>query len=103
MSIPAVSGVSGVTPAGLLDGLEAAGRTGGSESVFAGALSGAMEDLATRQASAADLSVKALTGELENVHEYTIAATEAQVALELTVALRNKAVEAFTEIMRMQA
>jgi flagellar hook-basal body complex protein FliE len=32
-----------------------------------------------------------------------IASTQAQVTTELTVALRNKAVDAFNEIMRMQA
>ncbi len=32
-----------------------------------------------------------------------IAATQAKVATELTVAVRNKAIEAFQEIMRLQA
>ena len=31
-----------------------------------------------------------------------IAATQAQLATELTVAVRNKALESFNEIMRMQ-
>jgi flagellar hook-basal body complex protein FliE len=48
------------------------------------------------------LAVKAATGDLNAIHDYTIAATEANVTTQLTVAVRNKAVEAFNDIMRMQ-
>ena len=47
------------------------------------------------------LAVQAATGDLDAIHKYTIAASEAQVTTQLTVAVRNKALEAFNEIMRM--
>ena len=61
-----------------------------------------LDNLDGLQRNADSLAVQAATGELENIHDYTIAATQAQVTTQVTVAIRNKAVEAFTEIMRMQ-
>ncbi|GAA0609626.1 flagellar hook-basal body complex protein FliE [Sporichthya brevicatena] len=68
---------------------------------FATALGNGLEALAGTQAKAEGLAVQAATGQLTDVHQYTIAATQAQLATELTVAVRNKAVEAFNEILRM--
>ena len=45
--------------------------------------------------------MKAATCDLDAIHHYTIAASEAAVTTQLTVAVRNKALEAFNEIMRM--
>ena len=42
------------------------------------------------------------SGELTDLHEYMAASTKASLAVELTVAIRDKAVEAYQEIMRMQ-
>ena len=61
-----------------------------------------IERLEGLQDSADSLAVRAASGTLPNIHDYTLAATEAEVATKLTVAVRNKAIEAFTEIMRMQ-
>lgn len=60
-----------------------------------------LENLQQVQHDADVLATQAATGELTDVHDYMIAATKASLATELTVAVRNKAVEAFNEIMRM--
>ncbi len=42
------------------------------------------------------------TGSITDVHQFTTAASKASLGIDLTVALRNRAVEAYQEIMRMQ-
>ena len=70
---------------------------------FAAQLSQGLAQLQTVQSKADDLAVQAATGSLTDVHDYMIASTEATLATQLTVAVRNKAIDAFNEIMRMQA
>lgn len=51
----------------------------------------------------ADESIqKLITGEIESVHQAMIAAEEANLAFRLMMEIRNKLVEAYKEIMRMQ-
>lgn len=69
---------------------------------FGSMVANGLEQLQSLQSTSDNLAVKASTGDLTDIHDYMIAANEASVATELTVALRNKAVDAFTEIMRMQ-
>jgi flagellar hook-basal body complex protein FliE len=61
----------------------------------------ALDNLQQTQNNADALSLKAATGTLSDVHTYMIAATEAATQTELTTAVRDKAVEAFNDIMRM--
>lgn len=49
-----------------------------------------------------EITQKAVLGEVDNVHDVLIAAEEARLSLELTVQIRNKIVEAYQEINRMQ-
>ncbi|MEN3361792.1 MAG: flagellar hook-basal body complex protein FliE [Mycobacteriales bacterium] len=70
---------------------------------FAAQLGHGLNTLQQTQTKADDLAAQAATGDLLDVHDYMIAATEASLTTQLTVAVRNKAVDAFNEIMRMQA
>ena len=90
-----VSGVQGVQGAPGVQGTDGSG--------FGSALVGAVDNLQQLQATSNTLAVQAVTGNLTDIHSATLASTRAQVTLELVAAVRNKGVDAFNEIMRMQA
>ncbi len=51
----------------------------------------------------ADIKMQDLaTGKSQNIHETMIAAEKADIALKLMVQVRNKIIDAYQEIMRMQ-
>jgi flagellar hook-basal body complex protein FliE len=66
-------------------------------------------DLLTQGVKDVDQSSKAAdkagtelaTGRTDNLHETMLAATQAELSFNLMVQLRNKALEAYSEIMRM--
>jgi flagellar hook-basal body complex protein FliE len=123
MTIPAVGAVAGTgftpyvpktlaadgnTPATSLAGADALTGTAGTAATgqasgadFASMLSQGLQSLQGLHSTADSLALKASTGDLNALHDYTIAATEASTATQLTTAVRNKALEAFNEIMRM--
>lgn len=76
--------------------------TTGADKGFGNMVLDGIDRLERVQDTSDQLAVRAATGDLNAIHDYTIAATEASVTTQLTVAVRNKAVEAFNEIMRMQ-
>jgi flagellar hook-basal body complex protein FliE len=82
-------------------GADAAGATG--TAADGNAFTNMLDGVQASQNTADTLAQAAATGNLTDVHNYTIAATEAQLMTDLTVAVRDRAVAAFDEIMRMQA
>jgi len=41
-------------------------------------------------------------GEVDNIHDVTIASQKAEIALQFAIEIRNKVMDAYTEIMRIQ-
>jgi flagellar hook-basal body complex protein FliE len=68
---------------------------------FAAVLTGQIENLNAVQGTADSLALQAATGDLKDAHDYMIASSEARLATDTVVTLKNSAVQAFTEIMRM--
>ncbi|KDR95158.1 flagellar hook-basal body complex protein FliE [Peptoclostridium litorale DSM 5388] len=48
------------------------------------------------------LRVDFVNGELENMHDLTIATQKADIAIQTVAEVRNKVIDAYKEIMRMQ-
>jgi flagellar hook-basal body complex protein FliE len=74
-------------------------------SAFDGLLSAAMENLQTTNAYLSDAEneeLKWAMGESESTHDLTNAMQKANVALQYTVAVRDKVLEAYREIMQIQ-
>lgn len=92
---------------------EAAGQTIAGSNViktpeseeFGSILSAAMENLNTTNAYLSDMEneeLKLAMGETDNTHDLTIAISKASTALQYTVAVRDKVLEAYKELMQMQ-
>ncbi|MFC0249946.1 flagellar hook-basal body complex protein FliE [Citricoccus parietis] len=70
---------------------------------FSSALAGQVDSLQALQGERDTLNLQAVTGDLEDIHQATIAAAEASATMDLMVALRNSGLQAFNELMRIQA
>lgn len=62
----------------------------------------ALQGVNQAQKTSDKLTTDLATGKVENIHEVMIAAEKASLSLELTMQVRNKVVEAYQEVMRMQ-
>ncbi|MCU1487296.1 MAG: flagellar hook-basal body complex subunit FliE [Actinomycetia bacterium] len=98
MTIPAISGL-GSLPSITSTATKAAPDAAES---FGNMITKGLDNLQQTQATADNLATQAATGDLTDLHDYMIASTQASLTTELTVSVRNKAVDAFNEIMRMQ-
>ncbi|OQM46228.1 flagellar hook-basal body complex protein FliE [Anoxybacillus sp. UARK-01] len=69
---------------------------------FANFLKDAIQQVNDQQVAADQLTDKLVKGENVDLHQVMIAAQKAGISLQLAVEVRNKAVEAYQEMMRMQ-
>ncbi|ABO50919.1 flagellar hook-basal body complex subunit FliE [Desulforamulus reducens MI-1] len=69
---------------------------------FGGVLNKAISKLNDTQIQADDVMQKFLVGEVQDIHQVTVAMQEAKLTMQLAVEVRNKIVEAYQEISRIQ-
>ena len=69
---------------------------------FSDLLGQAINKVNTSEASADDAVNQMLTGKADNVHDVMIAMEKSEITLKLAVEVRDKVVNAYQEVMRMQ-
>lgn len=113
----AVEAAGGRFPAGVLAAPLAAGRTGpqaagaaaggreaeaGGGPGFAAVLARSLERVEQEQVAAQEAARRLATGEVADLSEVMIASERAFLSLSTVVQVRNKVLEAYQELMRMQ-
>lgn len=78
------------------------GQAKAQESDFGEVLKGSLEKVNTLQSERSKLVTSFAAGENQNVHELMIAMQKAGLAMNMTSAVRNKVIEAYKELSRMQ-
>ncbi|WP_134700372.1 flagellar hook-basal body complex protein FliE [Ammoniphilus sp. YIM 78166] len=68
---------------------------------FSSFLNQALENVNKQQLLSSDMTKKIAAGDVQDLHKALIIKEQAGVTLDLTIQVRNKAVEAYQEIMRM--
>jgi flagellar hook-basal body complex protein FliE len=78
------------------------GSPGAAPSSFAGALEKMVNEVNNKQVAASQSVHDLQTGQNVSLHQTMIAIEEASVSFQLMVEVRNKVLEAYQELMRMQ-
>ncbi len=79
-----------------------AGTDAGKSESFSDIFGKAMQNLNDIQLNADETVKKFLTGEVTDLHTVVIALEKAKLSMQLAVEVRNKLIEAYQEISRMQ-
>lgn len=77
-------------------------EVGQAEKKFADLLSGIVGEVENQQKTADNAVQQLHAGDAKNLHEAMIAMEQADISIRFMVQVRNKALEAYQEVMRMQ-
>ena len=99
MSIGSIKALGSIDPRGAYGVGGAAGKP---QPSFADQLTKAVQEVDNLQTRREEMVESMVTGQATEVHDVMIAAKESQLAFELLLEVRNKLLESYQEIMRMQ-
>ena len=96
MPINAISGLTALQP------INGAAKTAGADGEFANILADALDKADAADAQSQSDTTALLTGNVDDIAGTVVDLEKADVALRLTIQVRNKVLDAYNEVMRMQ-
>ncbi len=96
---PALQQLSNATSSSNLIGPGGAGKDGGD---FAQTLMDVLKEVNASQQSAAQKQNQFMTGQQVDYHDLMISMEKASISMQLTMAVRNKILDAYSEVSHMQ-
>jgi flagellar hook-basal body complex protein FliE len=100
MAIPPINPIKAVAANPTIAPANAPGAT--EKSNFGGTIKNALESVSAAEFQADAVATDIATGGNSGVHELMTAMAKAELGVELLVQVRNRALEAYQEVMRMQ-
>jgi flagellar hook-basal body complex protein FliE len=100
--ISGVSGISGISGISSVGGNRGTERVTPSDGTFADRVGNALQSVSNTEKSADLMAQDVAAGGDTPIHELMIATTKATLSVDMLVQMRNRAVEAYQEVMRMQ-
>ena len=100
-----MNGIKDITLTSHLQGLKGPGSSSSATKAggdFADLIKKSIESVNAKQVDSDKAAAGLASGQSSNIHEVMIKMEEAEISLRLMVQMRNKVVEAYQEIMRMQ-
>lgn len=104
-AITALSGLAGTSSASSVTGTLTSDSDTANGTMFDAILNSAIDNIKTTNSYLSDAEneeIKFALGETENAHDLTISLQKASTALQYTVAVRDKLLDAYKELMQMQ-
>jgi len=99
MRIDSIPSIGPLTPA---QGLQPSGPAASAARSFGRLLADSANQVNELQAQADSLAQDLAAGKADNLHEVMLALNKASLALEFTIQVRNKVIEAYQQIMQTQ-
>ncbi|HAA24562.1 MAG TPA: flagellar hook-basal body complex protein FliE [Ruminiclostridium sp.] len=97
-----VSGLSLLRQDTLVQETRAAGMQAEEQTSFKDIMMKALKDVSGLEKQADSITEDFIAGRTDSIHSVLIAAEKASISLELIVEIRNRVLDAYNEIMRMQ-